>query len=179
MARFHSPKNFTALQWECTRWVGNPKMFHCLCLKGPPLVRLISIPLRVLGWVFLPGLLLPSSQWTSKQQEFFFRLCVCWRGHTSRSCWVLTSVAENSDASWNVLEVAICCLPSWSFSFLCLMAFYFYEDVSSLSISTESGIPSLALVMPWFGSVPVVHSCVLYLSLSSTSLNGWVWIFFC
>lgn len=104
VAQFHSPKNFTALQWECTDWVGNPKMFHCLYLRDSICKGHINSSWGFGVRLFFPGvrggrmLLLPSPQWTWQQQEFFFRLCLCWSHHAPKACWVLTRVKENSDS---------------------------------------------------------------------------------
>lgn len=128
-AQFHCPKNFSALQWECTRWVGNPKVFHCLCLeKGQCSLGSYQFLLECWGRCFFRG---------EKRYCFYLHQnelqkgrsscsgCVCSEEVTGRSCWGLIRVEKNSAAIWNSFEVPISCLLS-SFSFPCPVAFCFY-----------------------------------------------------
>lgn len=138
-------------------------MFHCLCLKRASSHQVHTNSSRGFGVGFFAGARRRNTTYALIRVNFrtagvLSGWCVCWTGHTSRLCWIFNRVDENSGLSGTVLK-----LPFVAYHhdpFLCLMALLFNKVISSLSISTESGTPSLTLVMSYFCSVVFsVHLC--------------------
>lgn len=183
MAHFHSPKNFSALQWECTHWVGNPKMFHCLCLKkGQCSLGSYQFLLECWGRCFLLG-------WGEKRYCFYLHqselqragvpvqvVCVLKRSRVDHArIWLQWTKSQLPSGTFLKLPFVIYC--HHLFLSHAWWLFIFIRMSAHLTSVQNWGFLPLILMVPCFGSVPGIHSYVLYSSLSFTSLYDWMGFF--